>query len=149
MLPAPEASQARLNPFCIWATWQVLQLTFSLPLLSAFKRWSNTSTWKGHPRPPQAGDNVQIFCGESILLDVPDVKLGLLEIYGHLAFLDDASLPNISLSADSVFVFGNLSIGSADKPFRSDPAAISYISNWIHRLLTADSEGCCAVSTLL
>jgi G8 domain len=47
--------------------------------------------------------------------------LAVLNVTGHLKFMDDANVGNVSLAAQFIFVHGRLTIGSPTQHFRSGP----------------------------
>ncbi|GAQ83731.1 hypothetical protein KFL_001590190 [Klebsormidium nitens] len=104
---------------------------FKGPSTETFVRWSDISTWPNGVVPgvdPSKPANVVIPCGQSILLDRPSLNLGLLNVSGHLKFLDDPSLPLISINATAIVVFGQLTIGTPAQQF-SNKVNITLFSN--------------------
>jgi hypothetical protein len=75
--------------------------------------WSDTSTWSGGAI-PQAGGNVTIANGQTVLLDVSPPDLGGITVFGKLAFADEADL---SLTTEWIMVHGELEVGTEAKPF--------------------------------
>jgi hypothetical protein len=60
-------------------------------------------------------------CGQYILFDMPAAKnttVGVLNVTGHLKFLDHPAVGNVSLAAQFVFVTGWLTIGTPVQHFR-------------------------------
>lgn len=56
-------------------------------IFSGWLLWSNVSTWPFSKVPglsPSTPEDVLIPCGKAVLLDVPNLNLGLLNISGHL-----------------------------------------------------------------
>lgn len=59
-----------------------------------------------------------VVCQVGVLLDVPLVRLTLLDIRGALKFQDDSSTPTIEIQASFVLVQGRLTIGTPSQQFR-------------------------------
>lgn len=74
--------------------------------------WSNPSTWPGNIK-PQAGDNVTIPMGTTIILDENTPELGGLTILGTLQFAHQ----NLNLSASWIMLHGTLQIGTPSNLF--------------------------------
>jgi len=72
--------------------------------------------------------NVTIPCGQGVLLDVPAVKLTVLQILGSLKVKDDPSLPRVSIQASFIIVEGRFIIGSAAQHF-TQKAVITLLPN--------------------
>ena len=73
--------------------------------------WSNPATWGGSV--PTAGQVVDIPAGKNVLLDVDTPALGGLRIEGSLSFAEG----DVSLTSAWIMVQGQLSIGSAGRPY--------------------------------
>lgn len=78
-------------------------------------RWSDPASW-GTNTIPEAGQNVLIPAGTSMLLDVDTAALGTLAIEGDLVFEDEQ---DVSITATDVEIRdgGLLQIGSSGDPF--------------------------------
>jgi len=79
--------------------------------------WSQWATWGSAL--PVDGDEVVIDRNWWVLLDIAETpRLKSLEINGRLSFKDDATLPNVKLQSETIFVrAGELIIGASDAPF--------------------------------
>jgi hypothetical protein len=72
-------------PCCRFWSSSTQHLNPWLPTLADWQRWSSPSTWPSGRVPGlQSRENVVIPCGQAVLLDVPNLNLGLLNISGHL-----------------------------------------------------------------
>jgi len=58
-----------------------------------------------------------LACGQAVIVDVPSVDVTVLSVLGALMFKDDASLPNVTLTAAFVIVEGRFSIGTSEQQF--------------------------------
>lgn len=78
-------------------------------------RWSDPSSWDNNAV-PEAGQNVLIPAGTSMLLDVHTAALGTLAIEGDLVFEDET---DVSIRATDMEIRdgGLLQIGSSSEPF--------------------------------
>ena len=77
---------------------------------SSTRYWSDTTQWpKGVI--PQAGDNITIPANWTIMLDIDTSSLGTLIIEGSLYF--SSSAPNLTLTAEKIWVKGQLFIGTS------------------------------------
>ena len=74
--------------------------------------WSDPSTWSGGAM-PQAGDQVTIGPGTEVSLDVSPPALDGITISGKLSFADNTDL---ELDTEWIMVFGELEIGTEDRP---------------------------------
>jgi hypothetical protein len=75
--------------------------------------WSDAATWSGGAV-PQAGGNVTIASGQTVLLDVSPPALGGITINGKLGFSDESDL---ELNTEWIMVHGELEIGTEAQPF--------------------------------
>jgi hypothetical protein len=75
--------------------------------------WSDAATWSGGAV-PQAGGNVTIASGQTVLLDVSPPALGGITINGKLSFSDESDL---ELNTEWIMVHGELEIGTEAQPF--------------------------------
>lgn len=89
------------NLFCCCA------FLFLVVTIQAQQLWSNANSWPGNLK-PQAGQNITIPIGTTIVLDENTPALGGLTILGTLQFAHQ----NLSLSASWIMVHGTLQIGS-------------------------------------
>jgi cell surface hyaluronidase len=74
---------------------------------------------------PTVGD-VTIESNMNVILDVSPPKLRKLTIAGGLRFDNSSAAVNLTLEVDSIVVFGNLEIGSAQKPFLGNATIMLY-----------------------
>ena len=91
--------------------------------LAVYPAWSSPTSWPGRLL-PQAGDNVTIPPGQTLLLDVSPPPLGQVTIQGTLVF--DYSQPALNLTAKAIFVDanGNLTVsGPGGSPYPSNARA--------------------------
>ena len=77
--------------------------------LGAAVKWSSAAAWASGV-PPAAGADVRINASTYIIMDVNPPPLGVLTIEGRLEFEDSADRV---LTAASIVVWGNLSVGKA------------------------------------
>lgn len=90
----------------------VIQLIGVNTTQAQMKRWSDAATWEGNS--PQAGQDVMIPVGDTILLDVDNLQLGKLDVRGVLM----AGPNNIQLTAKEIsFEEGVFEIGSIESPY--------------------------------
>lgn len=74
---------------------------------------------------PTVGD-VTIESTMNVILDVSPPKLGKLTIAGGLRFDNRSASVNLTLQVDSIVVFGNFEVGSAEKPFLGNATIMLY-----------------------
>ncbi|HHX82243.1 MAG TPA: transmembrane domain-containing protein [Pseudomonadaceae bacterium] len=98
------------NRTLILAALAALSLTSGVTAQEAVNsgNWSDASTWSGGAV-PQAGGNVTIADGQTVLLDVSPPALNGLTVFGKLAFSDEADL---ELSTEWIMLHGELEIGT-------------------------------------
>ncbi|HHX82520.1 MAG TPA: transmembrane domain-containing protein, partial [Pseudomonadaceae bacterium] len=103
------------NRTLILAALAALSLTSGVTAQEAVNsgNWSDASTWSGGAV-PQAGGNVTIANGQTVLLDVSPPALNGLTVFGKLAFADEADL---ALTTEWIMVHGELEIGTEVQPF--------------------------------
>ena len=88
---------------------------------SSTRYWSDPAQWpKGVV--PQAGDNVTIPANHTIILDGDTSSLGTLIIEGSLYF--SSSAPNLTLTAEIIWVKGQLFIGTSSIDRHNNSARI-------------------------
>ncbi|GAQ79268.1 hypothetical protein KFL_000270270 [Klebsormidium nitens] len=94
---------------------------FTYPADTEWELWSSPLTWGNTGVIPGVGagvgQTVEVPCGRSILLDVPRIQVYFLNVTGHLKFLDNATLGNITVETNYLLVQGQLTIGLPDQPY--------------------------------
>ena len=90
------------------------------PAINGYTLWSSATTWSTLVV-PAAGEDVTIDSTMSVILDVSPPPLGRLTVNGRLSFLNGA---NLSLSAASIVVYGQLWVGNATAPFTGNASII-------------------------
>ena len=101
------------------------------------ERWSDPATWAGNA-PPQAGDNVLIPDGQTIILDAATAALGYLRIEGTL-IADPAVNVGVTASYIEVLPGGTLQIGSESEPYEGLATITLTGARGVHQLRVEDN----------